>query len=241
MSQYFGTCTASYSNLSESLFEENLEGRKKVRKNLFRSKRGMVGIEAAIVLIAFVIVAAAFSFMVINMGLFSTQRGKETIQDALQEASCPLTVDGLILIKGETGSGVSIIVIPLKTIGVKYVPMDVEKTVVTLTIFGSASASYPNIYKGINKNAEINETTDFDSLADNVQSNQAILFIEGSNGDDSLDATEKGYLIIKPQNNPVERDHVIVEIRPQKGAPLSIEFTIPPQLPSDESWLAIGV
>ncbi|MEM2352287.1 MAG: archaellin/type IV pilin N-terminal domain-containing protein, partial [Thermoproteota archaeon] len=34
----------------------------------------MIGIEAAIVLIAFVIVAAAFSFMVINMGLFSTQR-----------------------------------------------------------------------------------------------------------------------------------------------------------------------
>ncbi|MEM1515018.1 MAG: archaellin/type IV pilin N-terminal domain-containing protein [Candidatus Bathyarchaeia archaeon] len=48
-------------------------------RRFFRSRRGMIGIEAAIVLIAFVIVAAAFSFMVINMGLFSTQRGKETI------------------------------------------------------------------------------------------------------------------------------------------------------------------
>ncbi|MGI0021088.1 MAG: archaellin/type IV pilin N-terminal domain-containing protein, partial [Nitrososphaera sp.] len=33
-----------------------------------RTRRGVVGIESAIVLIAFVIVAAALSFVVLNMG-----------------------------------------------------------------------------------------------------------------------------------------------------------------------------
>ena len=38
-----------------------------------RKKKGIVGIEAAIVLIAFVIVAAALAFVSLNMGLFTTQ------------------------------------------------------------------------------------------------------------------------------------------------------------------------
>jgi len=217
-----------------------------VRKGFSRSKRGMVGIEAAIVLIAFVIVAAAFSFMVINMGLFSTQRGKETIQDSLQETSCPLTVDGTILIKGKSGTdgGVSAIVIPLKTLGVKYVPMQENRTVVTFTITGGQnSISYPNIYKGINNTVQ--STWTLDELVGGVSGGTAKLFIVGADNDESLDADEKGFLIIKPNTDDktklVERTHVTIEIRPQKGAPLTIEFTIPPQLPSSESWLAIGV
>lgn len=217
-----------------------------MRKSFSRSKRGMVGIEAAIVLIAFVIVAAAFSFMVINMGLFSTQRGKETIQNALQETSCPLTVDGTILIKGKSGTngGVSVIVIPLKTLGVKYVSMQENRIVVTFTITGGQeSISYPNIYDGINNTVQ--STWTLDELVGGVSEGTAKLFIVGADNDESLDADEKGFLIIKPNTKDktklVERTHITIEIRPQKSAPLTIEFTIPPQLPSSESWLAIGV
>ena len=49
-------------------------------KDILKAKKGMLGVESAIILIAFVIVAAAFSFMVVNMGLFATQRGREVIQ-----------------------------------------------------------------------------------------------------------------------------------------------------------------
>ena len=45
---------------------------KKALMKIAKQKRGMVGLEAAIVLIAFVIIAGAFSFMVINQGLFAT-------------------------------------------------------------------------------------------------------------------------------------------------------------------------
>ncbi|MEM3162665.1 MAG: archaellin/type IV pilin N-terminal domain-containing protein, partial [Candidatus Bathyarchaeia archaeon] len=45
---------------------------KKAINKLAKCKRGMVGLEAAIILIAFVIIAGTFAFMVINQGLFAT-------------------------------------------------------------------------------------------------------------------------------------------------------------------------
>ncbi|GBF09192.1 flagellin [Aeropyrum pernix] len=44
-----------------------------------KGRKGIVGIEAAIVLIAFVIVAAALAFVALNMGLFTTQKSKEVM------------------------------------------------------------------------------------------------------------------------------------------------------------------
>jgi flagellin-like protein len=113
-------------------------------------RRGIVGIEAAIVLIAFVIVASAFAFMVVNMGLTSTQRSKEAIQQGLKEASCPLTLDGSMLLKSDPvqPNNVKNIIIPLKVLGVKYVPMWTNETVVSVKI--GTKASVANIYAGIN-------------------------------------------------------------------------------------------
>ena len=82
-------------------------------KNLLKAKKGMLGVESAIILIAFVIVAAAFSFMVVNMGLFATQRGRSVIQQGIQEASTPLMLDGSIMIRGTSSNKVDAIIIPL--------------------------------------------------------------------------------------------------------------------------------
>jgi flagellin FlaB len=47
--------------------------------------RGIVGIEAAIVLIAFVLVASALAFVAINMGMFSAQKSKEVMAKAREK------------------------------------------------------------------------------------------------------------------------------------------------------------
>ncbi|MEM2567912.1 MAG: archaellin/type IV pilin N-terminal domain-containing protein, partial [Candidatus Bathyarchaeia archaeon] len=49
-------------------------------KKLFKNRKGIVGVEAAIVLIAFIIIAAALSYVVINMGFYTTQKTKETME-----------------------------------------------------------------------------------------------------------------------------------------------------------------
>jgi len=64
---------------------------------LGKKMRAIVGIESAIVLIAFVVVAAALAFVVLNMGFFTTQRSKETIGSGLSEASSAVEIDGTIV------------------------------------------------------------------------------------------------------------------------------------------------
>jgi len=61
------------------------------------ARRGIVGIESAIVLIAFVIVAAALAFVVLNMGFFTSQQSKLVMQRGLGEASSALELDGTVV------------------------------------------------------------------------------------------------------------------------------------------------
>jgi len=209
---------------------------KKTLHKFLKQTRGMVGIEAAIVLIAFVIVAAAFSFMVVNMGLFSTQRGRETIQQGVSEAGSPLTLDGSIYIYCASASNVSGIVVPLKVLGVRYVPMASPETEVTLRI--ENKTAYADIYAGIDTTDPTGAT--LDTLYAAVTAPDGKLFIGNSDSDSSLDYNEKGFLVIALSSGEeaLEREHIFIEIRPERGAPLTIEFIVPPQL--TEGWHTIG-
>ena len=197
----------------------------------------MVGIEAAIVLIAFVIVAAAFSFMVVNMGLFSTQRGRETIQDSILEVSSPLIVDGSLHVRATSGTKVDAVIVPLKTIGVRDVSIAQVPTVMSLRVENHTAMA--NIYDGINTTNPAGHT--FDDLVSGMgTSTSAKFFIGNSDGDSSLDYDEKGLLVIHlaSSNQASAREHIFIEIRLERGAPLTIEFIVPSELIS--GWLVIG-
>ena len=203
-------------------------------------RRGIVGLEAAIVLIAFVIIAAAFSFMVVNQGLFATERGKTVIQEGLKQASTPLTVDGSIFVKTDsTGDKITDVVIPLRSFGVKYVAMWKNATVVTLKI---GSKAYADVYQGVDEDYDPTSKTLDDLVTQmNTTSTAAMLFIENSNGDSTLDSFEKGYLMIHLSSTDAAsvRTRIVVEIRLEKSAPLSIEFTIPETMPKN-TWVLVG-
>ncbi len=55
--------------------------RRMIRK--LRDEHGITGLETAIILIAFVVVAAVFAFVVLSTGLFSSERGKEAVYAGL--------------------------------------------------------------------------------------------------------------------------------------------------------------
>jgi flagellin FlaB len=65
------------------------------------NQRGITGIETAIILIAFVIVASVFAYVVLSAGLFSTQKAKEAINAGLEEAKSTIEVKGNIYGKME--------------------------------------------------------------------------------------------------------------------------------------------
>jgi flagellin FlaB len=60
-------------------------------------ERGITGLETAIVLIAFVVVAAVFAFVVLSTGLFSSERGKETVYAGLQKTRGSMELSGGVI------------------------------------------------------------------------------------------------------------------------------------------------
>jgi flagellin FlaB len=59
-----------------------------------KNDNGFTGLEAAIVLIAFVVVAAVFSYVVLGAGFFTTQKAQQTVYSAVGQSSSTLEVIG---------------------------------------------------------------------------------------------------------------------------------------------------
>jgi archaeal flagellin FlaB len=65
-------------------------------KNLY-SEDAFTGLEAAIVLIAFVVVAAVFSYVVLGAGFFTTQTAQATVHTGVAQASSSLEIVGNVM------------------------------------------------------------------------------------------------------------------------------------------------
>jgi flagellin FlaB len=63
-----------------------------------REDQGITGLETAIILIAFVVVATVFAFVVLTTGVFSSERGKETVFAGLNKARGSMEVRGGVVL-----------------------------------------------------------------------------------------------------------------------------------------------
>lgn len=70
---------------------------KQKRKSLRKDKRGFTGLEAAIVLTAFVVVAAVFSYVVLNAGFFTSQKSKEVVHTGVEQVTSSFELAGDII------------------------------------------------------------------------------------------------------------------------------------------------
>jgi flagellin FlaB len=60
----------------------------------FSKLDAFTGLEAAIVLIAFVVVAAVFSYVVLGAGFFTTQKSQEVVYKGVQQATSNIVING---------------------------------------------------------------------------------------------------------------------------------------------------
>jgi len=72
---------------------------KALLRRVHTDESGITGLETAIILIAFVIVASVFAFVVLSTGLFSAERGKETVFAGLEKARGNLEVSGALTVQ----------------------------------------------------------------------------------------------------------------------------------------------
>ncbi len=75
-------------------------------RSLHKKEEGITGLETAIILIAFVIVASVFAFVVLSTGLFSAERGKETVFAGLEKARGNLEVRGALTVTDTDTNGI---------------------------------------------------------------------------------------------------------------------------------------
>ncbi len=69
----------------------------RVLRHLQRGQRGITGLETAIILIAFVTVASVLAYSVLTAGIFSAERGKETVYKGLEQAEGGMEVASVVL------------------------------------------------------------------------------------------------------------------------------------------------
>ena len=58
---------------------------KRLAKKMHWDERGITGLETAIILIAFVVVASVFAYTVLSAGIFSSQKGQEVVKAESKE------------------------------------------------------------------------------------------------------------------------------------------------------------
>jgi len=202
-----------------------------------KARKGIVGIEAAIVLIAFVIVAAALAFVVLNMGFYTTQKSKETMKTGLEEATSALEVDGSVIGAVDKGTeAVWAIAIPIKLSSGRS-PVDLTKVAITIT------TENKTVYLTVNEETPQTKTDLSDSEIRDVfdilkSENKKFLFIEYvGDGDDLVEVNEKWVLAIALNETLGYKleaySTITVEIKPATGAPLTVERMIPAQLSND--------
>jgi flagellin FlaB len=76
-------------------------------KTFHRGQKGITGLETAIILIAFVTVASVLAYSVLSAGIFSAERGKETVYKGLEQAQSSMQVRGSVYALSDDNSTVN--------------------------------------------------------------------------------------------------------------------------------------
>ena len=74
----------------------------KLLRKVRGEEKGITGLETAIILIAFVVVAAVFAYTALSAGLFSTQKAQEAVYAGLKEARSTMELRGAVIATANT-------------------------------------------------------------------------------------------------------------------------------------------
>jgi flagellin FlaB len=182
-------------------------------KSIVRNEDAFTGLEAAIVLIAFVVVAAVFSYVVLGAGFFTTQKSQETVHTAVGQASSAIEIVGNVYGEGTAGGSIDTINFSIG-LAAGATPVDIQKTVMTF----STNSTIEQL--GFSSGTEV---------ANPAAGNWSISHQENSLGNKNmvLDNGEQFTITVKPKNSLSAYDSFNIDIKPAVGAALALHRTVP--------------
>ena len=179
------------------------------RKSIRKDKRAFTGLEAAIVLTAFVVVAAVFSYVVLNAGFFTTQQAKSTIHTGVEQATSSVELTGDVIGYGNTTANRLDNVTFFVRLTAGQNPVNINRTIVT--------------YTTTSRHVVMRKNTS--GVMPSTDNEWSYSFVQGD-GDNLLEADEKAVIYanlvdIKPNTA------FSIELKPPEGTTLEIERIVP--------------
>ena len=168
-------------------------------RRIRKRQEGITGLETAIILIAFVIVASVFAYVVLSAGLFSSQKAKEAVNAGLHSTMSTLEVKGNIIAKMVNGVVTNIyfcVGIPAAGYPVDFNPSSENISPLVIS-YSDADNMIPTLNWTIEKLSKIND----DNLLDSNELFQVDVTIP--TGNVSIGAYHSFSLEVKPADGPV--------------------------------------
>ena len=193
-----------------------------------RGEKGITGLETAIILIAFVVVASVFAYTVLSAGLFASQKSSESIYSGIEEAESSLELRGSVIAKdGAANDVIDSIQFTLSialggepvdfTVGIDDAPVDgiidTQNNVVLVNIITSAQQVNNIIWSKAAVGAD-----DGDNLLDEGEQFQIIIGDTDGTGDLEDACTA---------NTLSANEQFTIQVIPPTGATLVMERTLP--------------
>ena len=181
-----------------------------------QNQHGITGLETAIVLIAFVVVASVFAFAVLSTGLLSSEKSKEAVLGGLEETQATLVLRGSVIAHATNS---------LASIG--YVTFQVSNA-----SKGSQGVELPGsavIVTYIDDNQVLN--LNFSATPISTADTWGTLYLSGSgpvlDPDERVEFTVNVNGLATPL---VTSTQFRIEVKPQVGATLVVERTTPAEI-----------
>jgi len=180
-----------------------------------KHEEAFTGLEAAIVLIAFVVVAAVFSYVMLGAGFFTTQKSQEVVHTGVQQASSSIELIGNVF--GTAGSaGATQLVAVNFTLGSTAggTGVDVEKILIT--------------YRD-NATSEVMTQNSPITTATTAKGTWYIFKKQNADSDNLIETGEQFTIVANVPDNgkPVVNNGFTIEVKPSAGAVLPIFRTAP--------------
>jgi len=183
-------------------------------QKIMNREEGFTGLEAAIVLIAFVVVAAVFSYVVLGAGFFTTQKSQEVVYTSVDMASSSMEIIGDVYGLGNTTTN-KVTTIRF-TVGLAAGGTAVDFNT-TQMVFATS-----DVVEILAKNSNLvaNTTTiGHWTIADGASSTDVL-----------LENDDKFTILAMPTTALGVNEKFNLEVRPSVGSPLGLKRTTPPKI-----------